>query len=39
MHHTHVVCVFARYFIVCFDLSQSLAWEKQETKFGGVMSV
>ena len=39
MHHAHVVCVFACYFIVCFVLSQSLAWDKQETKFGGVMSV
>ena len=39
MHHTHVVCVFACYFIVCFVLSQSLTWDKKETKFGGVMSV
>ena len=39
VHHTHVVCVLASYFKVCFILSQSLSWDKQEAKFGGVMSV
>ena len=39
MHHTHVAYVLASYFKVCFVLSQSLAWDKQEAKFGDVMSV
>ena len=34
MHHTHVVCVFVCYFNLCFVLSQSLAWDKHEAKFG-----
>ena len=33
------VCVFACYFKVCFVLSQSLAWDKQEAKFEGMMSI
>ena len=39
LHHAHVVYVFSCYFKVCFVLSQSLAWDKQEAKFGDVMSV
>ena len=39
VHHTHVVCVPACYFKVCLIPSQSLAWDKQEAEFRGVMSV